>query len=348
MLGRSGQKRALAKARLHLAQVFFLTRRYSESLEQTDEVAQLCGEMGHHRFLAADGRRLYLLLQYAASRGKNKDFFAQLAEQIGGEVASEPVVEAIQKPPAMHPVAVTPRLRVHVLGPPRISLDETLIFSTAWGSSKAREMLLLMLHKRQALQKEKIVEWLWPEISSAKANSNFHSTLYRMRSALYPNCVERDGGLYQLNPEWDYWLDSREFERLLDDAERLPEDDPQLETLLTSAVELYRGPFLVDTDAEWAAEARTELEFKFMRSAAALSLRLESRGDLQQSISPLERVLAIDELQEDLYYKVIELYLGLGDVASATRIRQRCLSIFDESSSLSDSPRIRKLLARLN
>ena len=85
-----------------------------------------------------------------------------------------------------------------------------------------------------------------------------------------------------------------------------------------------------------------------MRSAASLSARLESRGELQQSIPLLERILAIDELQEELYYKVIELYLGLGDVASASRVNQRCLSVFDESSSLSDSPRIKELLARLD
>ena len=208
LLSLSGQLRFLAKARLHLAQALFLSKSYGEALAQMDLLSEHCAELGFDRFLVPDGRYVFPLIQLAATHSKNNEFFEQLAAQIDQTPIHSSDRRGRTGPATPEKVAVAaPMLEVSTLGVLRVTLDGNVIANTSWGSSKAREMLLFMLCKKEPLHKEKIVESLWPEISVSKANSNFHSTLYRLRSALYPNCVDRDGEVYQLNPAWNFWID---------------------------------------------------------------------------------------------------------------------------------------------
>lgn len=244
--------------------------------------------------------------------------------------------------------SAVPRIEARGFGQPRIFVDGNLILSTAWGSAKAREMFIFMLFSGQPMHKEKIIEAIWPETYSSKANSNFHSTLHRMKMALYPNCVERDGELYQLNPLWQYWLDARDFEKLVQEGEQLSQDDEDRERLLSSAIDLYTGPFLEDMDSEWSNQQRTNLEFKFWKAISSLVDLYESKGEIQRSIALLEKGLSVDDLQEEAYYKMMDLYLEIGDVASARRVYKRCVSILGETLPISESPKVSKLLAHLN
>ena len=56
----------------------------------------------------------------------------------------------------------------------------------------------------------------------------------------------------------------------------------------------------------------------------------------------------VDEQQEEVYYKVMDHYLKLGDRAAAARVYRRCLSVFDETTPLSHAPETKGLLSRLN
>ena len=110
-LSRSGQKRALARARLHLGQVLFLSKKNPDALEQMESVALLCGELGYDRFLTTDGRSLFPLIEYAASRCKNKEFFVRLRDRLQRELGSEPRPEEARKPQPGRAAVTSPRLK---------------------------------------------------------------------------------------------------------------------------------------------------------------------------------------------------------------------------------------------
>ena len=347
-LRQSGQKLPLARACLHLAQALFLSKKYPAALDQLQNVAELCTDLGQEQFLVNETRNMHLLLQYGASKSKYRDIFLRLAERIDEQTPEDAPVPVAQADGARVAPAQDTRVEVSSLGSLSISLDGASVLSSAWGSAKAKEMFLLMLYRSNPLHKEKIVESLWPEIASSKANSNFHSTLYRMRRALYPNCVERDGELYQLNRSWTFWWDAQEFERVLAESARISDNGPEWEGLIASAIDLYRGPFLDEVDSEWCYETRIDLELRFLRAVRALAGRRSSQGDHQQSIDLLERALAVDDMQEELYYKIIEMYLELDDRPSADRVYRRCVSTFGEASPLADTQEVKSLLAQLS
>jgi DNA-binding SARP family transcriptional activator len=169
-----------------------------------------------------------------------------------------------------------------------------------------------------------------------------------MRAALYPNCVDRDGELYQLNPTWSYSLDAHQFQRLLEQADRLAEEAPKRENILANAIGLYGGPFLEDLDSEWCRGYRTELEAKFLKAVSWLARRHEERREYSQSLALLEKALAVDELQEELHYQIMDLCLKQGDSVAASRAYRRCLSVCGEVTTLSPAPEVGRLLARLN
>lgn len=354
LLERAKQRRHLARARFHLAHALFLARRFADALEQLEAVAKLCEDLGYDCFLLSDVRRAPLMVQYAAiTRWQRRDFFAHIGEQANQQsIASQGATE--KAPATPQPTISAPRLEVYSFGSQRFTLDRTPILTSSWGSAKAREMFFFMLFHRQPLHKEKIVEALWPEITSSKVNSNFHSTLHRMKAALYQSCVEFDGQTYRLNPQWDYWFDAHEFLRLLREAEQHPKDSPERENALRSAIELYKGPFLNDIDSEWCATQRTDMELKFWTAVEGLADGYEAKGELQQSIAVLEQALEVDELQEEVYYRIMDLYLQLGDNTSATRMYKRCMSVFGETvpfgqtKPLRSSPKVTKLLSHIN
>ena len=76
-----------------------------------------------------------------------------------------------------------------------------------------------------------------------------------------------------------------------------------------------------------------------------------SVGDIREiEIQRLKsgQALEVDELQEEIYYKVMDLYLEMGDTAAATRTYKQCISIFGETVPLFNSPKVSNLLSHLN
>ncbi|MCH9009157.1 MAG: tetratricopeptide repeat protein [Chloroflexi bacterium] len=345
ILDRAMQRKDLARARFHLAHALFTTRRYGEAIEQLQSVAQLCESLGQHRFLIEDSKRAALMVQHAAvTKVEGMSFYAGLRDEVN-RLSLEESASLEDGEEAQLPSLTAPRIEVRGLGALRISLDGNPILNSAWGSSKAREMFLFLLACNEPVHKGRVVEALWPLISSSKANSNFHSTLYRMRSALYPNCVERDGELYQLNPDWQYSFDLHEFGQLIQDSDELPVGGSEREDTLRSAIALYKGPLLEEFESDWCAQLNIDLGFKFWKAVTALADAHEDRGEVPGSISILERALEVDELEEDIYYKIVELYIDVKNAAAAARTYRKCLSLFGKTIPITASPRLRSFLA---
>lgn len=334
LLARSKQKRNLARATFHLAHALFQSKRYPEAIERLQTTAQLCGELGYDRFLVTDIRRAPLMVQYAATTsGSGKEFFTRIKDYANGQSLRSVLSEITGDVDLKTPISV-PSISVRAFGLLRIEFDGNPILSTAWGSTKAREMFLFLLYDGQAIHKEKIANTLWPDVSPSKANSNFHSTLHRVKSTLYANSVKRDGELYRLNPEWNLWLDASEFDRLLGEAEQLTFDDPNLEVVLGSVIKLYSGPFLEDIDSEWCNRLRSEMEFKFWKAVKLLADLYMHRNEPQRSVGVLESALEIDPYQEEIYHKVMDLQDNMGNAVAASRVHQRCVSMFGKTLPL--------------
>lgn len=164
----------------------------------------------------------------------------------------------------------------------------------------------------------------WPERSAARVSSAFHAALFQARSAVGCSFVIFEQDLYRWNPGVSYWCDVIEFERLCDQAERLPAGNQQAVPLLEQAVALYGGDFLAEFDWEWCLLRREELSQRFLWALLRLGeLYLEVR-DLARAREAYQKACRVDSYAEEAYRGLMRCHWLAGERAAAIRVYQQC------------------------
>jgi LuxR family transcriptional regulator, maltose regulon positive regulatory protein len=250
------------------------------------------------------------------------------------------------------------QLRIQTLGTFRLWRGLEEVLPAAWERKKSRQLLqLLLTHRETLLDREQIVEMLWPELDAGAALRDFkiaHTTLCRVlepgRGRNEPSAyIVRDGSRYGLRPEADLWLDSSLFQEAVAAGDRLWQQDPQAAlAAYRQAVELYHGDYLQEYPyAEWCSEERERLLTLYLRTAERVADALLAAGEWEQAITASEALLARDDCWEQAYRVMMAAYTALGNRAQAVRAYQRCETRLQEELGVSPMPETVALLAAI-
>ena len=319
-----GDKDALAKAYFHLAQASFLAKKYDLAINWLEKASGLADDLGYDDFLAVEGRNAALLIQYGASKAVGGNRFIRIMEKIRRRRDSQRKRATI-KVSVSPSIATKPDIEAHALGETRVLVDSRPISEAEWRSNRAREIFFYLLCCGTGQTKAQITAALWPDLSPAKATSNFHINLYRARRAVFPGIFMLEQGQYKLNPDVNIRFDVAEFEYLLSQAEKLPSGSKARVANLEQAVELHRGPFLGEFYSEWTEMQRRELEDRYLKALSLLASFYADRGKYDRAIALLEKFIAVDPYQDEVYCQLMEWHLAVGDKVSALRIYKRYL-----------------------
>lgn len=203
-------------------------------------------------------------------------------------------------------------LRVYSLGRERIECDGHPVQLSDWLSNAARELFHYLLFQGPA-SREQISLMFWPESSSQRVRSNFHTTLYRARKTLGENVIVFRDDLYRLDPDLDLWCDAHEFQELVQQARLLPVRDARTEDLWHRAVALYHGDFLPSLDRDWIVLYRENMQEMYIESLLGLGQCISARGNQREAIAVLRRALTIDPYREDIHRAIMICYATLGE-----------------------------------
>lgn len=228
------------------------------------------------------------------------------------------------------------QLRVVTLGTFQTWRGAGPVPQNGWRREKARQLFQLLLTYRDApLDRDQIIEQLWPELDSATAQRNFKVTLNTLYQVLEPGreagsdsaYILREGTTYGLRPGTDLWLDAQVFAGLVQQAEGLVGSAPgQAIAVLERAVQLYGGEYLPEARYEsWAAAEREHLAVLFLRAADRLSELYLQTGRVEEVVSLCQRILACDNCWERAYRHLMIAFDRLGDHGQVARAYQRCL-----------------------
>ena len=227
-----------------------------------------------------------------------------------------------------------PVLKVYLFGSPTITHDDVLLTIT---SQKAQALFYYLISNRQAHSREKLAALFWGETSDRQAKGSLRNTLYELRRDLAPG--DRSAERYILaesntlcfHPEADYWLDTEEFERLLDkeaEGERVRMDN------WSQAVELYRGDFLegfIVKDSyefeDWSFFERERLQRRYLEALAELSDYCGRQGEYEKAIAYAIQILSRDNLQENIHRQLMRLYYAAGNRSAALRQYEICREV---------------------
>lgn len=317
-LGDIGDKDALARAYFHLAQASFLAKEYDTAINWLQKVLTLADELGYDDFLATEGKSAILLVEFASQKGVGGGRFRRVMEKI----RRQRDVHCVGASAANLGGSLTklkPEIEAYCLGKTRIIVDSRLVTDSEWRSNRAKELFFYLLCCGNEQTREYITAALWPDLPPAKATSNFHINLYRARRAISPGLLTVEQGRYAINPAVNIWLDVIEFEKHLSEAEKVPQITKNAASNLQQAIELYSGTFMEEFYTEWVEARRRELEDKYLKALFLLASYNISRKKYQSALDLLKEFIRLDPYNDQVYCKMMDCYLSLGDKVSAMR-----------------------------
>jgi DNA-binding SARP family transcriptional activator/tetratricopeptide (TPR) repeat protein len=311
----AGNRNGTAIAALVRAQALYDAHQPRRAMKSLSEAEAICNELGYRRFLRPIALRRPELLEYARVHAVAAGFVAELAQApsaAADEVVSQPDEERSG-------LAMLPAVRAFAFGRGTVMVGERQISDLEWRSEKSKEMLFLFLARKQPLAKEEIFAALWPELPESKCNSNFHSSLYRLRRAVFHECVIREGGgAYALNPKGDFRTDVDSFNRAMLEAD-VARDEGVRADRLQEAVSVYKEPYLSSTYSDWAVPQRRELEGRYIEAMNELAAFRLREGAFVEALALFKALEAVDGYSEAAAYGVMRCHLALNDSPAATR-----------------------------
>lgn len=192
-------------------------------------------------------------------------------------------------------------------------------------------LVYLVCEGERPLQRETLMELLWPGMPLASAQANLRQTLYRLRQAIPEVKAKNASGpvpfaisdrqTVQINPEAHYYADVQVFERFIG-------KEP------ARALEVYRADFLSDfflPDSEsfeaWASARRAAYRRQFLAGLETLTAESLQQGNIKRAEQLARRGIMIDGLHENSHRQLIEALARAGQ-------RQEALAHYEALAQL--------------
>jgi len=221
---------------------------------------------------------------------------------------------------AAHAVTRSPDLRVRALGPLQIFLGDRPLEGDAFGSSKPRELLLLLLHNRDGCTREQVGLAFWPDASAAQVKNNFHVTLHRLRKAIeHAEWIVIAGDRYRIDPDLGVDFDAQRFEAELTAA--LQDRTHDALERIAATLDLYRGDFLEgEIVGDWHLEIRDRLRQLYTAGLHAHGELLLAAERFSDAATVFRAIRARDPLHEEACRQLMVCHAQLGERVQALRL----------------------------
>ena len=325
--------RRIAEIDLFQASIFYRMGNLKEARERLNEVAGLISELGYDGFL--DGSDVLDVIRFGAARRVGGDTFIRLVARLTDTSLSAEEAEDILS--ESDGSTSLPVLHAMGFGTPRVLVDTHAVGDVEWRSRKAKELFFFLLRHKRSVGNEELLEALWPDSSVSLSNSALKTNIYRLRQAVFYDCVLVEERGYRINPAVTIKFDVDDFEQQLRLA--IQATDGTREEHLLTAVEMYGGPFLSGYYSDWCERSRTELELKFHTALMTLAEYHSARAEFLRSVELLSKVVESDPYNEEAQYRLIENYIEANEPLTALQTLRTFAGVCREDLGIQLPPR---------
>ncbi len=333
----AGNRQGLAIASFLRARALFESHQPRKAMTEIERVAQACEQLGYRRFLRPYAMRAKEMVEYALVRHIADGLLTDLTGEVRPAKAR---TGKKNKAPASD---MLPSVRAFAFGRGSVLVGERQVSDLEWRSEKSKEMFFFLLTKDEAVSKDEIFAALWPDLPESKCNSNFHSSLYRLRRALFHECVVREAaGGYTLNPRGVFESDVAAFNRAMLEAD-VAKAEGTREAKLGEAIALYKGAFLSAMYGEWAEPVRRELEDRYIEALNELGAWNLREGRFDEALALFKALEAVDAYTEAAAYGIMRGHIGLNDGPAAARYYRRFRQLLKDELDEEPSERLAAL-----
>ncbi|HXD11057.1 MAG TPA: BTAD domain-containing putative transcriptional regulator, partial [Anaerolineales bacterium] len=258
-------------------------------------------------------------------------------------------------------MTLSPRLALHLLGPPRLEIDNSPI---TIDRRKTLALLAYLAVNRGSHTRDYLSALLFPDYDQAKAFTNLRHTLWETQQAIGEGWIVADHETIGLIADTNHltpsaeaervvWLDVAQFESLITQS-RTQNDVSICIPVLTDSVKLYRNHFLTGfslKDApnfnEWTIAESENLRHQF---ASALTRLIDVHCSLSQAETAIpyaRRLIALDPLNETSHRLLMQVYIQAGQHNAALKQYKVCEQVLRKELGVDPQPETRALYKQI-
>jgi len=319
--------------------------RINQALKALGKGLSMCEANGYDFLLVTQKSWIVPSLVMVFSRDEKKDYIRKILSMIGSEAVAEISGILTNSPsPPVRKAAIdlfnslrqesSPGLKIHFFGKFRVFIGEKELPIEIWRSKKALNLFkfLLFYRSRGYINKEVLMEFLWPDEDPQKSANRLHVVLNFLRKTLEPNLAKgitssyilSKAGAYKLNIGDQGWVDIEEFSRELKDAKEEKSPEESIHHYL-KALDLYEGDFLEeDLYREWCTDVRERYKEDYLSALTEVISYYETRKEFQQCIDYAEAYLKTDKYAEEMYRVLMRCHSYLGRRAMVAKTFNKC------------------------
>ncbi len=253
--------------------------------------------------------------------------------------------------PSLNETAPFKRLNILAFGDPQLLIDGVPV--TRWHLTRSLELFFLLLEKNHPMQKEQLIDALWPEATIDQIDTTMRTAIYYLRQAIGKNCILYHSGLYSLNLSTKYGThieyDVDLFEQNYTKARKAQadQDEETASKAFIRMIELYRGDYLRSFYNDWCISRRDRLRRAYMDAHQQLALLAGYRERWDECLQHWHNLLALDACSEDAHYGIMNCYLQLGQRNLALKQYQLCCQHLQDELQTTPGPLIQQLYQRV-
>lgn len=186
-----------------------------------------------------------------------------------------------------------------------------------WRTSKAQELFAYLLHHRGRLvDRDTLVELLWPGFDMTRAAQQLYTTVYHIRQTLRSSGLGMMevanatlGAGYRLSTgglliDSEVWEERLQGLGVLDEANAADYEQ---------VLDLYEADYLGEYDYVWAEHERERLRRLWLHHAKSLGAQYDARHQTAAAIRVGRRIQQLFPYEEDNYFTLMKLYDSNGD-----------------------------------
>lgn len=255
--------------------------------------------------------------------------------------------------------AAVPQLTIKTLGGFVVYRGETPVREEEWQASQPKLLLKALVSRGfRWVEKDLLLEDLWPEGSPTSSERNFKVILHRLRKILEPQ-MQKDFGSSYLHlkanvismDEEHCRVDVDEFIGLIERGNDLENggDTHGALSLYEQALACYKGDFLPeDLYRPWAEAKRKELR----RACIELLFRVAAlhearRSAVRKAVADYRCIIGMDPLKERAYQRLMVIYSDRGMWSAALSVYEECREALREGLGVPPDPLTVSLYRRI-
>jgi DNA-binding SARP family transcriptional activator len=322
---------------------------YEQLNDALHQVWQLQPDSAYNRQLLAAARELYSAFQKAIDEAESlRQAHQQAVER---EYSLEQTLQALlgkafsPAHPLANSEAITPHsLTIRCLGAFHVFYRDRLI--TDWNGLKGLAVLKYLVSQRgRPVNKDVLMEAIWPESGPETARRNLHQAVYSLRQTLRSNDatfqhIEFYNDYYRINSELDLWIDFVAFEQLAQEGQQLMAAG-RMEAAAQSyarAEALYQGDFFEgDLYEAWTAPQREQLRRLYLDITSWRLEQLVERKEFAAASLLAQKLLAQDSCHEQAHRCLMMVYAAQGQRHLAVRQYLACVQLLRTELDLTPS-----------